>query len=345
MTADEKTDPVSKALAKTTPGRDLPMLTERFQPRNLTELMTWAKLVVASGLVPHSEKTGKGMNQAGVVICVQMGAELDISPAQAIQNMAVINGRPSIYGDLGLAIFFRDAAYKTFEERAPDECLKKGEGWCRIEMKDGRVIERTFSMVDAKTAHLWGKAGPWTNYPGRMFMFRARWWAMRDSAPGVFKGCNSREEMEDIRDTEFRVHDDIRRESEIDPKEVDEFLKGDKATSQPTRPTTKGKEPAPDLPNPWVGKFVKIETFKVGKGKKTNLYIFKAEDGTEFKSFDSKIVEHAKDLGKGTVVDVFWNQDEHGLGITGIDPHVETEAPPTASGASGAGSNLFDEKG
>ncbi len=197
MPEDAK-DELERALVPSKPQSDLPMLTERFQPRNLTELMSWSKMVVASGLVPHSDKTGKGMNQAGVVLCVQMGAELSISPAQAIQNIAIINGRPSVYGDLGLAIFRRDAKYKTFVERSPKEALEAEEGWCKIEMKDGSVVERTFSVEDAEVAGLLSKPGPWQNYRGRMLMFRARWWAMRDSAPEVFKGISSAEEMQDV---------------------------------------------------------------------------------------------------------------------------------------------------
>lgn len=170
----------------------LAALANRYQPQNLTELMAWSKIVVDSQLAP------KGMNAAAVVLCVQMGAEIGVTPAQAIQNTAVINGRPSIYGDLGLAIFLRDAAYKTFEERQPDAAFAAMEGWCKIVMKDGRVIETKFTKADAVTAKLWGKQGPWTDQPGVMFMFRARWRAMRSADPGVFKGFSPREEMEDF---------------------------------------------------------------------------------------------------------------------------------------------------
>src|SRR3990167_10428737 len=146
------------------PPSALPMLSERFQPRNLTELMSWAKLVVASGIAP------RGMNEASVVICVQAAAELGISPGQAVQNVAVINGRPSIYGDLGKAIFDARAGAVSFQERAPDEALAKGEGCCRIVIVHGDTIERRFSKAEPEKARLWGKEGPWTTPPGRMLM-------------------------------------------------------------------------------------------------------------------------------------------------------------------------------
>lgn len=181
------------------PDAPLTGLPERFQPRNLTELMAWSKLVGSSGLAP------KGMNEAGIVICVQMGAELGITPTQALQNIAVINGRPSIFGDLGLALFKKHAPVDSFEESGPAQALKEGKGTCSIHLNDGTTVERTFSIDDAKGAGLWGKPGPWSAYPGRMLQMRARWFAMRDAAPGVFKGVSSREESDDIVPVESTV--------------------------------------------------------------------------------------------------------------------------------------------
>lgn len=226
-----------KELGPVLVDKALPGLPERFQPRNLTELMSWSKLVVSSGLAP------KGMNESAVVIAVQMGAELRITPTQALQNIAVINNRPSIWGDLGLALFKRDAAYEAIEERPPDEAEVKGEGFCRIRLKDGSTIERRFSREHAKKAKLYersGATGPWNTYEGRMLQMRARWWAMRDAAPEVFKGCSSREEQEDV------IHDvtaevTIRRpeanDVPITPDSIDRFVKDQ-------RPATVGSGPA-----------------------------------------------------------------------------------------------------
>src|SRR5262245_2715549 len=69
-------------------------------PKTLEDAMALAKLMADSDLVPTAYK-GKAGN---VLIAVQMGAELGVSPMQAIQNIAVINGKPGIYGDLGKAL-------------------------------------------------------------------------------------------------------------------------------------------------------------------------------------------------------------------------------------------------
>jgi hypothetical protein len=54
-----------------------------------------------------------------------------------------------------------------------------------------------FSVADAKRAGLWGKSGPWTQYPKRMLQLRARGFALRDAFPDVLKGLVTAEEAQD----------------------------------------------------------------------------------------------------------------------------------------------------
>ena len=68
---------------------------------------------------------------------------------------------------------------------------------CKITRPDGTVIERQFSVEDARRAGLWGKAGPWTQYPDRMLQMRARGFASRDGAADALSGLYLREEVED----------------------------------------------------------------------------------------------------------------------------------------------------
>jgi len=58
-----------------------------------------------------------------------------------------------------------------------------------------------FSVADAKKANLWGKTGPWTQYPKRMLQLRARGFALRDAFPDVLKGLVTAEEAQDYPST------------------------------------------------------------------------------------------------------------------------------------------------
>ena len=110
-----------------------------------------------------------------------------------MQNIAVINGRPSIWGDAMLALVKGSGLLEYIAETPTDT-------HCTVKIK--RVNEpettRSFSLEDAKKAGLLGKAGPWTQYPKRMMQMRARSWALRDAFPDVLKGIYSAEEARDM---------------------------------------------------------------------------------------------------------------------------------------------------
>jgi len=163
------------------------------QPSTFAELMQFAKTAAASDLMPKDYK-GKPEN---IMIAVQMGSEIGLSPMQAIQNIAVINGRPSVWGDALLALVRSDPRCVDVKEWI------EGEGdartaHCVIKRKGASDVAGRFSVADAKRAGLWGKQGPWQQYPDRMQQLRARGFSCRDAFPDRLKGLISAEEARDI---------------------------------------------------------------------------------------------------------------------------------------------------
>jgi hypothetical protein len=72
---------------------------------------------------------------------------------------------------------------------------------CCMVRRKGRTSQVTrFSVADAKRAKLWGKAGPWTEYPQRMLRFRALGFRLNDTFPDVLKGLKTVEELRDYPD-------------------------------------------------------------------------------------------------------------------------------------------------
>lgn len=155
-------------------------------PANMAELFQFAKMLAESELVPkdYREKPGN------VMVAIQMGGELGLSPMQSIQNIAVINGRPSLWGDAMLAVClpFLDSFEET-DDGATATCVAK---------RGNRTVTQRFSTEDAKRAGLAEKAGPWKQYPARMRQMRARGFALRDICADVLRGINSAEESQDI---------------------------------------------------------------------------------------------------------------------------------------------------
>lgn len=161
--------------------------------RRFDDYWTFAETVVNSGMAP------KGMNTAGVLVCMQYGAEIGLSPMQSVQNIACINGKPGLYGDGMLAVcrasgLFDDAEFSERIEGEGDQMT----AICRVRRKpDGQAVEQRFDVKRAKKAKLWGKSGPWSDYPERMLQMRARSFALRDTFPDVLKGLIAVEELRD----------------------------------------------------------------------------------------------------------------------------------------------------
>lgn len=159
-------------------------------PSNLKEAMEYATIIANSAMVP---KTYQG--KAGdILVAVQMGAELGLKPIQALQNIAVINGKPSVYGDALLALVQAHSSFEDIKEWYDD---KTNTAFCRVKRKNQTEHTVSFSIEDAKKAGLWGKGGPWTQYPKRMMQMRARGFALRDKFADALGGLITVEEAQD----------------------------------------------------------------------------------------------------------------------------------------------------
>jgi len=205
------------------------------QLRNIDELFRFSQAIAGSALAPK-DFIGK---PESVMVAIQMGMEVGLPPMAALQNIAVINGRPSIWGDAQLAIVrsARDngeALLEAFEETETndeiepifrelcfeDDPIKRKEMKIKIAVMQAKMNRKAedfgvscfvrrrgfseafsrFTIADSKTANLWGKAGPWTQYPFRMLKARARSFLLRDQFGDALKGMMAREEAGDIID-------------------------------------------------------------------------------------------------------------------------------------------------
>lgn len=159
---------------------------------SIEDAYRFATCVIKSGLAP------KGFDSPeAVVIALQHAAELGLAPMQGMQSIGVINGRPGIYGDAALALVRRSGLLESYAQSVEGEGDKRAAVVTVCRKGDAATVQR-FSVEDAKKAGLWGKAGPWTQYPDRMLLFRARGFALRDSFGDVLKGLRTVEELQDI---------------------------------------------------------------------------------------------------------------------------------------------------
>jgi len=162
-------------------------------PKSVGESMKLAELLSCSTMVP----TNYQGRPSDVMVALMMGAEIGLKPMQALQNIACINGRPSVFGDALIAIVYGSNLCEYINEET-NELNGVLTASCTTKRSGHEPITRTFSVEDAKVAGLWTKSGPWTTYPGRMLQMRARSICLRDAYPDVLKGIYVAEEAMDI---------------------------------------------------------------------------------------------------------------------------------------------------
>lgn len=186
------------------------------QMSSLDELWRFAQYISKSGFAP------KGMEAPeSIVVAMELGLELGVTPMTAIQNIAVINGRPAIWGDLVLAIVRGSGQLEVFEEwleqdgrrcdRSPTTINASTSAFCRVKRNGYAPHTSCFSMMDAERAGLKGKQGPWSQYPTRMLQMRARAFALRDQFGDALKGLLTHEEAQDL--------DPVSRARNVTPKQ------------------------------------------------------------------------------------------------------------------------------
>jgi len=167
------------------------------EPKTLTEAMDFAKMIASSSFCPSQMKNKPG----DVILAMQMGSEVGLSPMQAIQNIAVINGRPCLWGDAALAVAMGSSQFFSHREWL-EGTIKDGNltAFCGVTRKNHEEHIKSFSMDDAKKSNLWGKTGPWSQYPERMLQMRARAFAIRDKFSDALRGISFAEEVSDYQE-------------------------------------------------------------------------------------------------------------------------------------------------
>lgn len=178
-------------------------------PTDMDSCYRLAKAVCMAQMAPAGLDTPEK-----AMVAIMHGLELGLTPMAALQRIAVVNGRPTIWGDgaiglvraSGLAEYIKEWIEGDGDARTA-HCEAKRRG-------DPNPSSGKFSIADAKRAGLWSpearvrrknRAGesyekdndsPWHRYPERMMQMRARAFALRDGFADVLGGLYLREELD-----------------------------------------------------------------------------------------------------------------------------------------------------
>lgn len=166
-------------------------------PKSTAEAMELAKTLASSQLIPKAFQQRPG----DVFVAMMWSHSLGIPIVQGLQGIAVINGKPSLYGDALLAVCMGSGQMTDIEETFTGNADNLT-ATCKVTRRGKPTpVVSTFSIADARAAGLLGKQGAWQQYTRRMLKMRARAFALRDAFPDVLSGIASAEEMQDVEGT------------------------------------------------------------------------------------------------------------------------------------------------
>ena len=159
-------------------------------PQSMSDVMQAADFLSKSALIPSALR-GK---PADVAIIVMTGMDLGIGPMQALQNIAVVNGKPTAEGKLLLALIQSRCPEAGIEiQSEPTKAV--------VKMTRGKnSYTATWDTARARTLGLMDKPN-YKSQPGTMLKWRAVADAARTLFSDVVLGILTNDEAEDIRET------------------------------------------------------------------------------------------------------------------------------------------------
>lgn len=169
-------------------------------PRTFNEKYQMSQVLAKSGLIPAGLNTPEK-----VCVALEWGHELQLSPMVAVNNIAVINGKPTLSADIMAAVVKHSPEFGGIKWIQQDDKVAE----CIITRKTANYTEEThsrFTFDDAVQAGLTNRE-VWKKYTKRMLKHRCLSYGLRDAFPDILAGLYSPEEMESVvkTDTERNI--------------------------------------------------------------------------------------------------------------------------------------------
>ena len=143
--------------------------------------MEYAKALATSNLLPQAYQK----QPANILVAIEYGEALGLAPMVAIQQISVIQGKPTMSAQL-MGALVRQAGHRL--RIAVDEKTKSVVAELTRSDDPDFTFRSVWSMDRAQAAGLSGKGGSWKTYPLAMLKARAITEVCRDGCPEVLAG-------------------------------------------------------------------------------------------------------------------------------------------------------------
>lgn len=155
-----------------------------FEPQDMGAMYKFAETICKTDFCPKDFRN----NPDGAFVAMLYGRSLGIGSIASLQGIAVINGRPSTFGELFWAIIISHPDFVDCQEDSQDD-------GCTVVLtrRGQKPYTASFTKAEAQMANLLSKDGPWKTYPKGQYVWRARHRAATAKFSDALRGIMPRE--------------------------------------------------------------------------------------------------------------------------------------------------------
>lgn len=157
-----------------------------------------AQALCASTIVPPDYQGQAGL--ANCLVALELAGRMNLSPLEVMQNVSVINGRPSWSSSFLIASVNNCGRFSPLEFVFDDDSNPTSCYCVATDLQSGKVLRGTkitLAMADAE-GWLHRKGSKWKTMPEQMLSLRAAAFWTRRHYPAVGMGMRTQEEVIDI---------------------------------------------------------------------------------------------------------------------------------------------------
>ena len=160
------------------------------------KMMEMAEFLSKSTVIPISYQN----RPENILICVDLASRMGLSPLAVMQNLYIIQGKPSFSGQAIASLIRSSGQFSNIEVNFIGEEGKDNWGCYISAERNGKQLKGAKVTIGMAKAEGWTKknGSKWLTIPEMMLTYRAYTFFGRQFAPELMMGLHSVEELEDI---------------------------------------------------------------------------------------------------------------------------------------------------
>lgn len=160
------------------------------------KMMEMAEFLSKSTVIPISYQN----RPENILICVDLASRMGLSPLAVMQNLYIIQGKPSFSGQAIASLIRSSGQFSNIEVNFIGEEGKDSWGCYISAERNGKQLKGAKVTMGMAKAEGWTKknGSKWLTMPEMMLTYRAYTFFGRQFAPELMMGLHAVEELEDI---------------------------------------------------------------------------------------------------------------------------------------------------